>query len=78
MEVTLRFDRSILETVYDRFGEATEVKRLPDGLLEITVPILISSNFGWFAQCAEIINIGQFAVLTHPPIIIDLDKAHLR
>ena len=57
-EVTLQFDRSILNQIYDQFGENINVSAVSDTTLETTVMIQISPTFkGWVAQFDDQINI---------------------
>lgn len=57
-EVTLQFDRSILNQIYDQFGEETVVKAVTSDLLETTVQIQISPVFwGWIYQFGDKITI---------------------
>lgn len=50
-EVTLQFDRSVLNQIYDQFGEEIEVAAVSDNELETTVMIQVSPTFrGWLAQ----------------------------
>lgn len=56
--VTLRFDKSILGQIYDRFGEKTEVKTITEDVLETSVQVQISPTFrGWLAQFGDLIQI---------------------
>ena len=57
-EVTLRFDRSILNQIYDQFGEDIEVIAVSDNELETTVMIQVSPTFwGWLLQFGNSIRI---------------------
>lgn len=50
-KVTLRFDRSLLGCVYDKFGEDTRIERIDGSTLRTEVPVQISSVFfGWVFQ----------------------------
>jgi len=50
-EVTLRFDRKLLNVVYDRFGEQVEVTPDGENALTATIKIRISPTFwGWIFQ----------------------------
>lgn len=50
-EITLRFNRSLIGVVYDKFGEDTKMVRLSDDTCEATVKVQISPTFwGWIFQ----------------------------
>ena len=50
-EVTLRCRMSILDQVFDRFGEGVNIKVLDSGTFDVTVPVAVSSTFfGWMCQ----------------------------
>ena len=49
--VTLRFDRSLIDPVFDKFGESTLMRKVDDTTCEATVQIRVSPTFfGWLAQ----------------------------
>ena len=51
--VTLRFLDTLLDPVYDRFGESLPVKRLNDEVCELTADVAVSDTFyGWLFQFA--------------------------
>ena len=57
-EVTLQFDRSILNQIYDQFGENTVVNTITSNLLETTVFVQVSPTFwGWLFQYEDKISL---------------------
>ena len=57
-EITLQFDRSVLNQIYDQFGEETEVEALSEDLLETTIRIQTSPTFwGWLFQFGNLVSI---------------------
>lgn len=50
-EVVLQFDKSIVEPVFDKFGEDTVIKAVDERTCEATVQVQVSPTFfGWLAQ----------------------------
>lgn len=50
-EVTLQFDRKLMGTVYDKFGEGTKMYRIDENTFEAVVKAQISPTFwGWVFQ----------------------------
>ena len=49
--VTLRFDRSLIDPVFDKFGESTPMSTVDETTCEATVQVQVSPTFfGWLAQ----------------------------
>ena len=49
--VTLRFDRSLIDPMFDKFGESTPMRTVDDTTCEATVQVRVSPTFfGWLAQ----------------------------
>ena len=49
--VTLRFDYSLLGSVYDKFGEDVDIKKINDTELSLCTRLQVSPTFyGWVAQ----------------------------
>ena len=49
--ITLRFANELIGTVYDKFGEDTQMKRVDDGTCEAKVKVQVSPTFwGWVFQ----------------------------
>lgn len=56
--VTLRFDDKLIGAVYDKFGEAVDMKRIDENSIEATVSVQISPTFwGWLFQFEGKMNI---------------------
>ncbi len=56
--VTLAFDRSLIDAVYDRFGEGIKMKALDENQVKITVWVQLSPTFwGWLFQFGELMNV---------------------
>lgn len=71
-EVTLRFADDKIGTVYDKFGEDIEIRRIDDSTCETTVIVQISPTFwGWLFQFN-----GEMQIID-PPELIDTYKALL-
>ncbi len=58
--VVLRFDRALIEPVFDKFGEDTKIKAVDDNTCEAKVRVQISPTFfGWLAQFGEKMRIAE-------------------
>ncbi len=56
--VTLAFDKSLVDSVYDRFGEGTKMKALDENQVKATVRVQLSPTFwGWLFQFGELMNV---------------------
>ena len=54
VEVVLRFDRSLIGAVFDKFGESTPMTAVDGEFCEATVRVQVSPTFfGWLAQFGE-------------------------
>ncbi len=72
-KVTLEFDRKILNAVYDKFGEDTEVSVLKDDLLSVDVNVRIGPTFwGW------LFTFGDQMTITAPKEAADEYRKRLK
>ena len=72
-EVVLRFDRSLVEPVFDRFGENTPMRRFDEDTCTAAVRVRISPTFfGWLAQFG-----GSMRVLS-PENVRESFREHIR
>ena len=59
-KVTLRFDRTLIGPVFDKFGEGITIKSEEDGACAATVQVQVSPTFfGWLAQFGEKMSIEK-------------------
>lgn len=71
-EVTLRFADDKIGTVYDKFGEDTEIRRIDEDTCEARVAVQISPTFwGWLFQFN-----GEMQIID-PPELIDTYRSML-
>ena len=69
--VTLRFDRSLIGPVYDKFGEEIKMTAVGDEI-ETTVQVRVSPTFfGWLAQ------FGGRMRITEPEDVIGKYRGHI-
>ncbi|NLZ37592.1 MAG: WYL domain-containing protein [Clostridiales bacterium] len=72
-KVTLEFDRKILNAVYDKFGEDTEVSVLKDDLLSVDANVRIGPTFwGW------LFTFGDQMTITAPKEAADEYRKRLK
>ncbi len=72
-DVVLQFDRSLVDPVFDKFGENTPMMRVNDTTCAATVHVQISPTFfGWLAQFGN-----RMKVLT-PDKVVDQYKKHIK
>ena len=72
-EVVLRFDRSLVEPVFDRFGESTPVVPSGETTCSAAVHVRISPTFfGWLAQ------FGEKMQVISPENVVNKYREHLR
>lgn len=69
-EITIQFENCLIGSVYDKFGEDTQMHRISDTVCETTVAVQISPIFwGWIFQ------FGKLMRITDPEnIVCDYDR----
>ena len=73
VEVVMRFDKSLIGPVFDKFGEDTPMTMANEGICEATVHVQISPTFfGWLAQ------FGSKMQIVRPQQLNDLYHDHVR
>ena len=71
-EVTLRFDKSLVEPVFDKFGEDTKIKLIDDNECVTTVEVQVSPTFfGWLAQFGGKMRIAE------PEYVLEKYQKHI-
>ena len=71
--VTLRFDRSLIDPVFDKFGESTPMSTVDETACEATVQVQVSPTFfGWLAQFG-----GKIQVIS-PENVAEKYNDHIR
>ncbi len=71
-KVVLQFDRSLVEPVFDKFGEETMIKKVDDTTCETTVKVQISPTFfGWLAQFG-----GRMRIMS-PKKVVEQYEEHI-
>ena len=71
--VTLRFDRSLINPVLDKFGESTPMRTVDEATCEATVQVQVSPTFfGWLAQFG-----GKMQVIS-PENVAEKYNDHIR
>ena len=71
--VTLRFDRSLIDPVFDKFGESTPMSTVDETTCEATVQVQVSPTFfGWLAQFG-----GKMQVIS-PENVAEKYNDHIR
>ncbi len=71
-DVVLQFDRSLVDPVFDKFGESTPMMKVNDNTCAATVHVQISPTFfGWMAQFGN-----KMSVLS-PTAVIEQYKRHI-
>ena len=70
-EVLLRFDKSLIGPVFDKFGEDTQMETINEKICQATVTVQISPTFfGWVAQ------FGDKMLILSPDSVIAQYKRH--
>ena len=72
-EVTIEFDRSLIEPVFDKFGEKTLITVIDESTCSATVEVQISPTFfGWLAQ------FGGKMRIVKPKSLLDKYRKHIQ
>ncbi len=69
-DVVLQFDKSLVEPIFDKFGEETSIKKSDDTTCETTVHVQISPTFfGWLAQFG-----GKMRVVSPKKVVMQYEE----